>query len=121
MALTKSGSNIVSSQSSSAGSSADAVNSGDVDVSGAYQAVIAGKVTNGATGPTVGCTVNVYVSRDTTNYFLFQTIVTGVTNSAVYHFVFTLPDSTTYAKIGFGGNTAQAVTVIADLHKITAI
>lgn len=121
MALTKSGSNIVSSQSSSAGSSADAVNSGDIDLTGAYEAVISGKVTNGATGPTVGCTINLYVSRDTTNYHLFQSLTAGVANSGVYPFVFILPDPVLYAKIGFGGNTAQSVTVVADLDKITSI
>lgn len=121
MALTKAGSNVVASASSAAGSAADAVNSGDIDLTGAYEAVISGKVTNGATGPTIGCTVNVYISRDTTNYMLFQTIVTGVTNSAVYPFAFILPDSALHAKIGFGGNTAQAVTVVADSQTITAI
>lgn len=121
MAVTKSGSNVVSSQSSAAGSAADAVNSGDIDLTGAYEAVINGKVTNGGTGPTVGCTVNVYISRDTTNYTLYATIVTGTTNNAVYPFAFILPDSALHAKIGFGGNTAQAVTVVADLQTITAI
>lgn len=121
MAVTKSGSNVVSSQSSSAGSAADAVNSGDIDLTGAYEAVLSGKVTNGGTAPTIGCTINVYISRDTTNYMLFASLVTGLTNIAVYPFAFVLPDAALHAKIGFGGNTAQAVTVVADLQTITAI
>lgn len=122
MALTKSSSSAVSSQSSASGSAQDAVISSAIDLTGAYQAVIHGKVTNGATGPTVGCTVNVYISKNNwTDPYLFASITAGVANSGVYPFTFVLPDATSYAKIGFGGNTAQAVTVVADVMTITAI
>lgn len=122
MAITKADSNVVSSQSSSAGSAQDAVISSAIDLTGAYEAILTGKITNGATGPTVGCTVNVYVSRDNwTNPYLFATITGGVANNGVYPFAFQLPDAVKYAKIGFGGNTAQAVTVVADVQTITAI
>lgn len=122
MALTKAGSNVVSSQSSAAGSAADAVISAALDLTGAYQSLLTGKITNGATGPTIGCTVNVYISRDNwTNPYLFASITGGTANNGVYPFAFQLPDAVMYAKIGFGGNTAQAVTVIADLETITAI
>lgn len=122
MALTKSGAQVVTSQSSASGSAADAVISSAIDCTGNYQTTIHGKVTNGATGPTIGCTVNVYCSRDNyTNPYLFASITAGTTNSGVYPFTFILPDGTSYAKIGFGGNTAQAVTVVADTMTITAI
>lgn len=121
MALTKSGSNVVASSSVSAGAAVDSTISSDIDLTGAYEAVITGKVTNGGTGPTVGCTVNCYISRDTTNYILFQSLTAGNTASAAYPFTFILPDAAMHAKIGFGGNTAQAVTVVADLQQITAL
>lgn len=121
MAAAKTGTNVVSSQTSSAGSAQDAVNSGDIDVSTKYEAGLSGKVTNGGTGPTLGCVVNIYISRDTTNYTLFQTFTAGLTASAVYPFAVSLPDWALHAKIGFGGNTGQAVTVVADSQTLDTI
>ena len=115
MALSKTGSNVVVSGSVSAGSAQDAVNSGDIDLTAVTTAMIIGEVTNGATGPTIGCTVNCYVSKDGTNYYLYDSITAGVTNSGVYPFSFYLPEPVMHAKIGFGGNTVQNVTAVADL------
>ena len=117
MALSKSGANIVTSQTCGAGTAVDGITSSDVDLTAVTTALITGEVTNGGTGPTVGCTVNVYTSRDGTNYYLFDSIVTGVAASGVYPFSFYLPEPVMHAKIGFGGNTIQAVTVVADIQK----
>lgn len=121
MAAAKTGTNVVSSQTSSAGSAQDAVNSGDISLTTSYGATISGKVTNGGTGPTLGCVVNIYVSRDPTNYILFQTFTAGVANSGVYPFTVKVDESVLHAKLGFGGNTGQAVTVYGDSQTLDTI
>lgn len=120
MAATKSGSSLVSSQSSSAGSAVNAI-TGTLDLSTSYGGVINARVTNGGTGPTVGCTVEVDISDDNSTWRPMYQVVAPKTNSGVYDYIFRLGIEIGYARIGFGGNTVQAVTVEARGNKVTAI
>jgi hypothetical protein len=94
-----------------------------VDLTGAYTAKLLAKVTNGGTGPTVGCTVRVDLSPDngTTVYTgAGGSFTAGLTASTAYAASFNV-DGHMYARAVFTGNTGQDVTVQADIEKLTAI
>ncbi len=75
--------------------------------------LVCGKITNGSSGPTVGCDFVVQTSDDSgfTRYYELFRATAGVTNNGVYYFNCELPPETMYARTVFTGNTAQAVTV----------
>lgn len=79
------------------------------------------RVTNGATAPTVGCTVLVEVSNDNVNWRQFQAPVGGTDNSGVYDFAIRIPPEVMYLGVTFTGNTGQAVTVEAVGHELTSL
>lgn len=118
MAATKTGSTIQSSASNTAGST---TTSSSLDLTTAYGAGIMAKITNGGTGPTVGCTVTINVSSDNSTWKYFQAATAGVANSAVYAFAFDLPPWVMYAQAVFTGNTGQTVTVEAFAETLTGI
>lgn len=121
MALTKS---TAAAQSSTSNSAGGTTTGSWIDVTGAYSVSVLAKITNGGTGPTVAASVAVDLSTDngTTVYAsVGGKKVAGTTNSAVYSFLFTLPPDTMYLRTVFTDNTGQAVTVQADITKITAI
>jgi hypothetical protein len=120
MAATKTATTVVSSQSSAAGSAINAV-TGSQDLTTAYGAIVTAKVTNGATGPTVACTVELDYSNDNTNWKVASSNLAQTGNSVVTTFVFYIPPQVMYYRIGFGGNTAQAVTVEAQSAALTGI
>lgn len=120
MAATKTGAVLVASQSCAAATAVNGI-TGTKDLTVAYGATITARVTNGATGPTIGCTVEVDVSTDNSTWRQFAQVVAGTTNSAVNDFAFVIPETVLYARLGFGGNTAQAVTVEGYVHTLTAI
>lgn len=112
MAVSKTWVNVQASASNTAGSTA---NSTVRDVSTKFGATIYCKITNGATGPTVPCSVYIQMADDTTpttpkNIFK---ATAGVANNGVYEFTFILPPSVKYYRTQFTGNTAQTVTVEA--------
>lgn len=76
------------------------------------------KITNGATGPTIGCTCTVDLSPDAAGTTIYPgaggNFLAGTANAGVYATQFDFPRSTMYARTRFGGNTAQAVTAQAD-------
>ena len=95
-----------------------------VDLTAAYKASILAKITNGGTGPTVGCTISIDLSPDngTTIYAgAGGKFLAGVTASITYPAVFDLPEDAMYARVVFTGNTGQAVTVQADVTKLTGL
>lgn len=121
MALTKSTSVAQSSASNSAGGT---TTGSWIDLTGAYKASILALIANGGTGPTVGCTARVDLSPDngTTVYVgAGGRYTAGVANSGTYSALFDLPEDTMYARVVFTGNTGQAVTVQADVTKVTAL
>lgn len=90
----------------------------------AYKMSLLAKVTNGGTGPTVGCTVRVDLSPDngTTVYTgAGGSYLAGTANSGVYAASFDLPEDTMYVRVAFTGNTGQTVTVQSDLTLLTAL
>jgi hypothetical protein len=84
-------------------------------------------ITNGGTGPTVGCDFILEVSNDSgTTWFEWSRQTAGVANSTAYRFPFALGVGGAGGDFGhyrtrFTGNTGQAVTVRCDAHSVTAL
>lgn len=111
-------------QASASNAAAGTTTGSWIDLTTSYSASILAKITNGGTGPTIGCTVRVDLSPDngTTIYSgAGGSYTAGVTASGVFQALFDMPESTMYARTVFTGNTAQAVTVQADVTALTAI
>ena len=70
-----------------------------------------GKCTNGGTGPTVACQMNVYVGESTGTKRLFQSLVFDLGNSVASERVCQIPPEAMFVNVTFTGNTGQAVTV----------
>jgi hypothetical protein len=79
------------------------------------------RITNGATGPTVGCDFVLEVSNDNSDWHEWSRQTAGTTSSGVYYFPFDLPPPIRYARSKFTGNTVQAVTVECDGHELSSI
>ncbi len=121
MALTKTAQAPQASATNTAGSTTTgSANTTNYGVSGVA------KITNGGTGPTVGCDFVIQVSNDGgTTWFEWSRQTAGVTNSGVYLFPWRLgigsgADFGHYRTV-FTGNTAQSVTVQADAETTTTI
>lgn len=108
MAATKTSRTIQASASNSAGGT---TNGTEVNLSTAYGLLVCGKITNGGTGPTVGCDMVVYVGEATTTKREFSRQTAPTTNSAVTEFVVEIPPAAMFVNVTFTGNTGQAVTV----------
>lgn len=109
MAISKSSVTIKTSASLGAGSS---TNGTEYDASTASEGtLVCAKITNGATGPTVGCDFVVYTGESTTTKREFSRQTAGTANNGVYEFAVEVPPSAMFINITFTGNTAQAVTV----------
>lgn len=78
-------------------------------------------VTNGGTGPTIGCEVVIQHSRDATNWYDFPSQTMSTTASDVKTFNVIVPEATMYIRSVFRGNTGQAVTVEAYFEELTSI
>lgn len=118
MAATKTSKTILASTSNGAGSS---TNGTEWNASTAYGGVVCGKVTNGATGPTVGCDFVVYIGEATgiKREFSRQTAPTG--NNAVQDFAVEIPPGVMFVNVTFIGNTGQPVTVECYGQELTTI
>jgi hypothetical protein len=78
-----------------------------------------GLMTNGGTGPTIGCSCQIDTSPDNgTTIRQYATIVGGVTASALYPINVTIPGAALYARITFFGNTGQTVTCISEYSTV---
>ena len=118
MALTKA---VQAFQASATNTAAGTTTGSGINLTAAYEASMVGRVTNGATGPTVPCDFIVQVSNDDSDYYEFARFTAGIANNGVYEFPVTLPPAVMYARSNFTGNTVQNVTIECDGHKITAI
>ena len=78
-------------------------------------------VTNGATGPTVGCDFVVQVSGDGASWKELSRQTAGTTAGGVYPLNYELPAGVMYARPVFTGNTGQGVTVEAFGQELTSI
>ena len=92
-----------------------------VNLTTAYGGYLTGKITNGATGPTVACAMAVLVSGDNTNWKTVATYSGDTANSSVFEWGIEIPAGVMYVNAQFTGNTGQAVTVEAFLHELTTI
>lgn len=111
---------VASASNAAAASTPTTLGTGNVDLRTTLGMLVTTKVTNGGTGPTIGCTVNVYTSPDGTAWKLLASATAGVTASAVYEFPFVIPDKAMWVAVQFTGNTAQAVTVEAIGQEFTS-
>ena len=78
------------------------------------------RVTNGGTGPTIGCTVYVYQTMNSVDYLVSQQQV-GVAAGTTYDVPFSVPVGLRALKVVFTGNTVQAVTVSCYFDELTSI
>lgn len=119
MAATKAAVAIQASTTNTAGST---TTSGTIDLTAAYGCLITALITNGATGPTIGCDFVVEVSNDNgTTWREYTRQTAPTTNSAATPFAVQLPPETMYARTKFVGNTGQSVVVAAEGHKLTGL
>jgi Flp pilus assembly protein CpaB len=97
------------------------ITSTTLDNSTAYGALITAKITNGATGPTVGCTATVNISPDGTTWYYYASQTGSLLALAVVAMAFEVPMHAVKAQVVFTGNTGQAVTVEAQYEQTTGI
>jgi hypothetical protein len=121
-APTKSRTSIWSGQSLTAGGADTTATA--IDLTAVFESQIDIKLTNGGTGPTIAAQVQVQVANDSggtlwTNYG--GALVGSTTNSAVSHFSVSIPIGVGAVRLVAGSNTGQAVTVDADISKVTGI
>ncbi len=122
MASTKVRTSIASAVTMTAG--AGNVTSTAVDLSTGYGAQADIQLTNGATGPTVPAQVQVQVAADVSGTLFVNfggPLVGTSTNSAVSSWSVELPIGVARVRLISGSNTAQAVTLDADLSQVTGI
>jgi hypothetical protein len=79
------------------------------------------RITNGATGPTAGCEAQVQVSTDGASWREFSRQVAPTTANGAVDFHVEISSPALFARVVFGGNIGQAVTVEANGHELTAI
>lgn len=119
MAVTKTARTLKASGSLAAGATE---NGTAIDLSTALGGLLTAKITNGATGPTIPCSLYVEVSADAgSSWKLFRQFTALLGNSIVTEFAIDIPASVMEVRARFTGNTAQAVTVEAYLQELTSI
>ena len=107
-------------QASATNTATSTTNSTTWDARTAYGGLVSGYITNGGTGPTIGCDFNIQVSTDGTNWRDYVRSTAGLTASAIYYFGFEFGPSVMYARVQFVGNTGQSVTIFAEVHEFTS-
>lgn len=119
MAITKA---LTQLQASATNAAAATATSTTLDMTTKYGGFVTAIVTNGATGPTLPCTFVIMTSDDnfTTSRDAY-TFVAGTTASTTYTFNQDIPWGVMYLRSKFTGNTAQSVTVMAEIGAVTAI
>lgn len=108
-------------QSSTSNGAGSTTTGSAVNLTTALGCVVTMRITNGATGPTVGCSARIEVSNDNSTWrTFFEAVATNAAN-AVTDFAVELPAAIMHARSVFTGNTGQAVTVEALGHELTSI
>lgn len=79
------------------------------------------KITNGATGPTVGCSFSLQWSNDNSTWFTLFTVTATTTASAVATMPWSVGPEAMYIRSVFTGNTGQAVTVECQASELTSV
>lgn len=120
MAVSKTARSIVAAGTSNA--AGGTMNGTEVDLSTALGLAITALVTNGGTGPTIGCTCTVEVRESGSGAWRSWAASTaGVAAGGAYPFAFELPPGIIRARVTFSGNTGQAVTCEATGHELTTV
>jgi hypothetical protein len=123
-AFTHTGAAVIAAQTSSAGStyaspSAGCQSSGQ-DLTACGGAIWTLHFVNGASGPASGCVAQIDTSYDNSTWRQYGGQITApIDNSAVFDAVVELSPPTMYSRVTFFGNVTQAVTVSAELQKLT--
>lgn len=123
MAATKATGSLTASTASGTSSSYASPTSGCqsswINLSAVDSALFTGLMTNGGTGPTIGCSAQIDTSPDNgTTIRPFATITGGLTASTAYPLSVTIPGAALYARITFFGNTGQTVTCISEYSTV---
>lgn len=115
----------------SSSNSAASTTRGTVDLRTAFGGVLTFKITNGGTGPTVGCSANVLIAHNSgttptaasagTDWKTFASITHVTTANSVGEWSLDIPQGVMHLEVEFTGNTGQAVTVEAYFSEITSI
>jgi hypothetical protein len=92
-----------------------------LDLTTANGAVILANITNGGTGPAIGCSVTINVSSDNSTWKRFATATAGTANNGVYWVPIEIPQAIMWAQVVFSGNTGQTVTVEATAQILDTI
>lgn len=108
-------------QSSGSNTSGSTTTGSSVDLTTALEAGVTGVITNGGTGPTVGCDFIVEVSNDNSTWTEFARATAPIANSTTYTFPVHLPGWVMYARTKFTGNTGQTVTVAAHGSRVSSM
>ena len=122
MALTKSRTSIWSAQTLTAG--AGNTTSSAQNLTAVYESQVDIKITNGSTGPTVPgqCQIQVAADSGGTLYVNFGgPLVSNTGNSIVTSWSVTIPIGVASLQLVAGSNTAQNVTIDADISTVTAV
>lgn len=122
MASTKARTSIWSATTLTAGA-ADTTSS-IIDINTGYGAQVNIKLTNGATGPTVAAQVQVRVYNDTGHTLVVDfggPLVGSTSNNGVTSWSVDLPIGVCSVVLVAGSNTAQNVTVDADISNVTGL
>lgn len=122
MALTKSRTSIWSSQTLTAG--AGDTTSSAQNLTAVYESQVDIKITNGATGPTIPAQCQIKVAADSggTLYVNFGgPLVSNTGNNTVTSWSIDIPIGVASLELVAGSNTAQNVTIDADISTVTAI
>lgn len=108
-------------QASASNAAAATATGTGVDLTTALGAVVTGRITNGGTGPTVGCDFILETSNDNATWRELVRVTAPVAASTSYDFPVEIPDAVMYVRSRFTGNTAQAVTVECLGSKISTL
>jgi hypothetical protein len=108
-------------QSSASNAAAATTTSSALDLTTAPAALAVARITNGSTGPTLGCEFILDISTDAANWRELSRQLAGTTANTTYDFVVEIPPAAMHLRSRFTGNTAQPVTVEAQLHELTSI
>ena len=118
MAATKTSRTLYASASLAA---ARSVNATELSLSTAYGALVAVKLTNGATAPTTAPTVKFYVGESTGTKRLFYTASGDIVNSSVNDIVCEIPPSAMFVNVTITWGATTGGTVEAYGQELTTI